>query len=596
MLTVLSFFYLAQIVAPVPVPPPASAPTPPIATPPPAAAPVISTPPPAVQPPAVQSSPTAQPRSRALQNSPASTAPRQTPPAPPAVAPPPDRQVEVVRSQEVRPLPGQLDNTLVFNSNSPEVVQQDGILLSTFPAEGMEVPSAHLNYPLQGRFDVFAHHIAKGVDAGDDRTLFLGIVVHNPGDEPVTLDILQAVSYLSQDAPFVDLPAYVANPLGTVYAGPGSRTTSDVLRGERQSQWPAQIVIPPRSSQILVNAPIPLRRLTVATNGSLPPGAIIPSSAQLTATSTQAASLSGAAALTDRPAATSTATTQTIATSSSSSSRATTNREVAINGRTVLMHLSSSGPVYMASLAMHAPKVAGGAERVPTLDDWETLLQRGNLVTPRDRIPTPPDTRAFLRFFYGRVAGVSQGSQWTAIATDNSDVDYLSIPNPGEEFSYVVSTVDHNTFGTGQVQSAPMLTRYPDTAYRAHGNYGTKYDVSLPLYNNTDRTQRVSILFQTPVQDEDLGEGLRFREPPDNQVFFRGTVRLRYTDDFGIPQTRYLHLVQRRGQEGDALIRLTIAGGDRRLVEVQFIYPPDSTPPQVLTVQTEGAEVVEVRN
>lgn len=587
MLTVLSFIYLAQIVAPVPVPPPAAAaPVPSISTPPPPAAPSISTPPPTVR-----SNPAA------LQNAPTHVAPGQAPLTPPVAAPQPPRQVEVVRSQQVRPLPGQLDNTPVFNSNSPEIVQRDGILLSTFPADGMQTPAAHLNYPLQGRFDVFAHHIAKGVDPDDDRTLFLGVIVHNPGDVPVTLDVLQAVSYLSQDAPFVDLPAYVANPSGTVYAGPGSRTTNEVLRGERQSQWPAQITILPRSSQILVNAPIPLRRLTVATNGSLPPGAIIPSPAQLTTATTQTASTSGAAALTDRTIAASTnstpATTQAIAAPSSSSRRSSSNRDAAINGRTVLMHLASSGPVYVASLAMHAPKVAGGAERVPTLQDWEALLQIGDLVSPRDRAPTSPDARAFLRFFYGRVAGVSQGSQWMALATDNSEVDYLSIPNPGEEFSYVVSTVDHNTFGTGQIQSAPMLTRYPDTAYRANGNYGTRYDISLPLYNPTDRLQRVAILFQTPVQDEESGEGLRFRQPPDNQVFFRGTVRLRYTDDFGIPQTRYLHLVQRRGQEGDALIRLTLPRGDRRLVEVQFIYPPDSTPPQVLTVQTEAPALVE---
>jgi hypothetical protein len=506
----------------------------------------------------------------------------------------------VVRTQEVRSLPGQLDDIPVFNSNSPEVVQENGILLSTFPPARMQHPSAHLNYPLTGRFDVFAHHIAKGVDPDDDRTLFLGIIVYNPGDVPVTLDVLQAVSYLSQEAPFIDLPAYVANPSGNVFAGPGSRTTNDVLRGERQLQWPAQIIIPPRSSQILANTPIPLRRLTVATDGSLPPGAIIPTPIPVATTSTQSASTSGAAALIDRADGNAVPSTQGIATpvSSSSSSvsrRSSGNRDVPVNGRTVLMHLSSSGPVYMASLAMHAPKAAGGAERVPTLQDWEALLQTGDLVGPRDRAPTSPDARIFLRFFYGRVAGISQGSEWNALATDHADVDHLSIPNPGEAFSYVLSTVDHNTFGTGQIQSAPMLTRYPDTAYRAHGNYGTKYDISMPLYNPTDRLQRVSILFQTPVQDEALTGGLRFREPPDNQVFFRGTVRLRYTDDFGIPQTRYLHLVQRRGQEGNALLRLTMRRGERRLVEVQFIYPPDSTPPQVLTVQTEGPEIVEAR-
>lgn len=580
MLTVLSFLSLAQIVAPIPPspasPPAATEPPPSIATPP------VQQVPPTLQIPAVQPSP--------IQ------------PVVPAPLPPiqtvPSRQTEVVRSQDVRPLPGQLDEIPVFNSNSPEVIQSEGILLSTFPPDGMQSPLAHLNFPLEGRFDVFAHHIAKGINADDDRTLFLGVIVHNPGTEPVTLDVLQAVSYLSQDAPFINLPAYVANPLGTVYAGPGSRTTNDVLRGQRQTHWPAQIIIPPGSSQLLVNAPIPLRRLTVASDGSLPPGYLIPGP-QRSIPSTATASASEAVPVSttaDAPSTSANAlTSQPVA--ASSTTRRPDNRPAPLNGRSTLMHLSSSGPVYVASLAMYAPKTAGGVERVPTLEEWEQLLVNSELVTPRDRAPTPPDARAVLRFFYGRVAGVSKGTVWSAIATDSPDVDYLTIPQPGNEFSYVVSTVDRNTFGTGQIQSAPMLVRYPDTAYRAHGNYGTKYDISLPLYNNTDSTQRVMILFQTPVQDEELEDGLRFRTPPDDQIFFRGTIRLRYTDDLGIPQTRYLHVVQRRGQQGDPLLRLTMPSGDRRLVEIQFIYPPDATPPQVLTVQTqENPDVIEARN
>jgi hypothetical protein len=133
-----------------------------------------------------------------------------------------------------------------------------------------------------------------------------------------------------------------------------------------------------------------------------------------------------------------------------------------------------------------------------------------------------------------------------------------------------------------------MLARYPDTAYRSQGNYGVLYNLNLPLYNNTSSAQRVALLLQTPLQDEGLkAEALRFRNPPYEQVFFRGTVRLRYTDDLGIRQVRYMHLVQRRGQAGEPLIRLMLPQGARRQVEVQLIYPPDSTPPQVLTVQTQ---------
>jgi hypothetical protein len=64
------------------------------------------------------------------------------------------------------------------------------------------------------------------------RTLYLGIILYNPSQEPVTVDILQTASYLSQpDAPFIELPSVVDNPAGTVYAGPGSRVMSDILRG-----------------------------------------------------------------------------------------------------------------------------------------------------------------------------------------------------------------------------------------------------------------------------------------------------------------------------------------------------------------------------
>jgi len=61
---------------------------------------------------------------------------------------------------------------------------------------------------------------------------------------------------------------------------------------------------------------------------------------------------------------------------------------------------------------------------------------------------------------------------------------------------------------------------------------------------------------------------------------------VRYNDDAGSPQTRYLHLVQRRGQMGEPLVTLKMPPSDQRLVQVDFLYPPDSTPPQVLTIRT----------
>lgn len=434
-------------------------------------------------------------------------------------SPPP---VEFVRPQEIRPLSGNLDNVPVFNSNSPELVLKEGILLSTFPQKDRKTPEAHLNFPFRGRFDVFAHHVAKAPSPEDLRTLYIGVILHNPSKEPVTVDVLHAASYLSQpDAPFVELPAQENNFFGKVYAGPGSRATSDVLRSKRQSILPPQIMIPPGESKMLLNSPIPVKEF-------------------------------------DPP----------------------------INGRSTLMRLRSRGTVYAASLAMFAPNDTNGQERAPTLAEWQNLLQNGDLAGPRDKKPTPPD-ETNKSIIYGRVAGVAKGSLWRTSLRDSTKATYLTIPSSDRAISYGISTLDRGTLGSGQIQSAPMLARYPDTAYRAHGNYGVQYSLNLPLYNNTKTQKTVSVSLQTPIKEDKLSKkGLRFFEEPAKRVFFRGTVLVRYTDDRGIPQTRYVHLVQNRGEQGKPLVTLNIKPDDTRLVQVDFLYPPDATPPQVLTVRT----------
>ncbi|MBW4676955.1 MAG: DUF3370 domain-containing protein [Desmonostoc geniculatum HA4340-LM1] len=437
------------------------------------------------------------------------------------VTPPPQ---EVVQSQQVRPLPGKLDRVPTFNSNSPELVLKEGILLSTFPPDKKKVPTAHLNFPFRGRFDIFAHHVAKAEPPENLRSLYLGIMLHNPGSESVKVNIFQAASYLSQpDAPFIELPSLTQNPLGKIFAGPGDRVMTDILRGQRQEIFPAQIEIPPGQSRILLNLPIPVQGLT-------PP----------------------------------------------------------LNGRSTLMRLWSNGTVYAASLAMFAPANPDGSERAPSLEEWENLLDNGDLASPRDKTPTPLEDTDKPRI-YGRVAGVVAGSQWRAFLIDNPKARYLTIPQPGEMFSYALSTLHGGTLGTNQIQSGNMLVRYPDTAYRAHGNYGIQYSLKLPLYNNTQNPQTVSVSIQTPLKEDRLVKpGLRFLSTPARQVFFRGTVRVRYKDEQNQPKTEFVHLVQKRGQPGEPLVSLNMKAGERSLVEVDFLYPPDATPPQVLTVSTQA--------
>jgi Protein of unknown function (DUF3370) len=426
--------------------------------------------------------------------------------------------------QEMRALPGQIDSTWVFNSNSPELVLQEGILLSTFPPEGKKTPAAHLNQSFQGRFDLFAHHIAKAPTPNDLRSLYLGVILYNPSTEPVTVDILPAASYLSQpDAPFIDLPPWVENQAGKVFAGPGSRAVDEVLRGRRQTDFLPQLVVPAQGYRMLVNLPIPVRTLT-------PP----------------------------------------------------------LNGRSTLMQLRSSDKIYVASLALFAKPNPDGSERPPTLEEWQDVLINGGLAGPRDRPPTPLEqTTGSLA--YGRVAGVAQGAEWRTRLVDPQS-DRLAIPASGRGFSYGLSLLHRGTMGTQQIQSGKMIARYPDTAYQAHGNYGVRYSLTLPLHNPTAQAQTVTIAVENPLKREDTAKGLAFFAPLPRNVFFRGTVRLRYTDDRGLPQTRYAHLVMRRGQSGDPLATLQMPPGDRRLVQFDFIYPPDATPPQVLTIKTLAAQ------
>lgn len=425
----------------------------------------------------------------------------------------------IAQTQQVRPLPGQLDNVPVFNSNSPELVRTEGILLSTFPPDGKSYPNAHLNYSFQGHFDIFSHHIARAETTTQIHPLYQGILLHNPSSQTITVEVLQAASYLGNpDAPFISLPDLADNSQGNVYSGPGSRVMGDILRGVRQDSFPEKIIIPPQGSRMLFNQAIPV------------------------------------------------------------------NRAPASNGRSTMIRLRSSGSIYVANLAKKAPRNSNGSYRPPTLNEWEKMVVTADLAGPRDSTPTPLNPPKHPTVF-GRVAGVSQGSRWQGRLADEN-TNNLPIPKPGQGFSYVLGTLHLITLGTEQIQSAPMIKRYPDTAYFAHSNYGVEYNLVVPLKNNTNQQQKVNVSWQTPVKDEGGTDRLLFTNPQDQRIFFRGTVKVTYQNDRGSQQVRYWHLVQRRGQQGQPLVTLNLQPDEIREVKVDFIYPPDVTPPQVLTIET----------
>lgn len=468
--------------------------------------------------------------------------------------PPPSSVVEL---HKILQLPGELDDVPVLNSNSPEQLQEEGILVSTCGPAGKAHPEAHLDYKFKGRFDIFAHHVAKG-KADNLRTLYLGVVLSNFGTQKANVKVLSGASFLSQpDAPFVAKGLIEQNDDNSVFAGPGSRVMSDVLRNRRAEWLPERLTIAPGASVVLASLPIPVKALT-------PP----------------------------------------------------------LNGRSLLIRLSSSAPICASTIAMYAPvagtvnntaancttksaasNAAAGAtaetgaasvvcdERAPKDSEWIAMLLNAPLSGPREKPASAPQASGPL--IYGRVAGVSKGSSWSCTLRDPfglpgavSKRPSLTVPDPAQPISFPIASLERGTFATGSVQSAPLLVRYPDTAYKANGNYSTHYCISIPLVNRASSKREVSILLQSPVKNDTAKESLTFYDPPPARVFFRGTVLVVYTDDDGAEQRKYYHLVMNQGQHGSPLVNLHLKTGESSNVRVEFLYPPDATPPQVLTIES----------
>ena len=191
-----------------------------------------------------------------------------TPAPAPAPAPAP-----IQRPQTVAPLPGGLDAVLLVNDNNPELISEPGILLSTFPSQGRSQPEAHLNLPLNGRFDLFSHHVFAGKPDQLNSTLWVAVVAQPRGIQPVTLQLLAGSTALSQatdriqpQAPFLPLPELMPQDGNTV-SGPGSRVATDLLGRQRSPLLPERWTLPPGQPTTLLVLPLPVRGLDPLLNG-----------------------------------------------------------------------------------------------------------------------------------------------------------------------------------------------------------------------------------------------------------------------------------------------------------------------------------------
>ena len=224
-----------------------------------------------------------------------------------------------LREQQLRPLPGQLDGVLLLNDNNPELITGEGVLLSTFPAnQGLDVA-------LDGRFDLFSHHVYAGKPEELASTLWLAVLAQPLGTEPVTLDVISGSTSLSQGtksgqtaAPFLPLPSLMAESTTPIASGPGSRVAGDLLRGDQAPELPKQIKIAPGHASAVLVLPIPVAGL-----------------------------------------------------------------DPLLNGRNLQLRLKSSAPVYLATVAAY-----GQNDSPPSDQRWRALLSTGTR-SPKEHQPTP---------------------------------------------------------------------------------------------------------------------------------------------------------------------------------------------------------------
>jgi hypothetical protein len=433
-------------------------------------------------------------------------------PALAAPAAPAPADATVLRRQSVAPLPGGLDRVLVVNDNNPELISGPGILLSTFRGAGRGRPEAHLDLPLNGRFELFSHHVYAGRPDTLDSTLWLAVLAAPRGNRPVTLRLLSGSTALSQAtapgqaaAPFLPLPERLEQPAGSpAWSGPGSRVATELLDRGRAPGLPEQWTLPPGSPTVLLVLPLPVRGL-----------------------------------------------------------------DPLLNGRNLQLRLDSDGPLDLATVAAF-----GEGDQPPPPARWLELLD--GPLSPKEHTPTPRGAPGKL--IYSRVSGVQEGATWSGRITD-AGADTLSASRA--PISWPIASLERGTLGTAQVQTAELKAFYPGTAWAAHGNYGVLYDLSLPLRNDTTRPLALDLALESPLKhDQPLG-GLRFRREPARAVMFRGTVEVSGLDGGG---RRRFHLVQRAGQQGPPLGRVSLAPGQVRQLRVRLIYPADATPPQVLSL------------
>ena len=255
----------------------------------------------------------------------------------------------------------------------------------------------------------------------------------------------------------------------------------------------------------------------------------------------------------------------------------------ALNGRSYLSWFKTSSPLCLFLQASFQASWATAGSAEPFAN---ALAKDQDLVRPREsslKFPSFPGAKPII---YGRVSGVSRGLTFTG--RGHADI----VAHKPLSLAFPISTLEGGTFGT-KVQAAPMLRRYGDSAFAAHGNYALGYKIRLRVVNHDRLARTVKVSFNCPLKETGAAGKVRqlvYLEPPGKPVFYRGTVKLTDYLSENRPFQGLFHLVLHRGERGEPVYKMNLEPFENRELEFELFYPPDATPPQVLLLESETPE------
>jgi hypothetical protein len=209
-----------------------------------------------------------------------------------------------------------------------------------------------------------------------------------------------------------------------------------------------------------------------------------------------------------------------------------------------LLRGHSNGPIEMAVVA--APPPGDQASVLATLDSRQLAPGRTYL----GRIAA-----INARQVFARVGGVALGDAYTAsISQDLEQAGALHVP---------LTSTDRTTFGSGEVQVNPLVSRMVDSSLDNVGTYGVRFDIDLNLRGQG----AYGLILSHPV------------DPNGGRIIaFRGSIAIRTAAG-----QEDVHVGMRSG-ESLTLTTLQLQRGTPQTVRLSLVYPADSTPGHLLSV------------